>query len=115
MKIDVREEGLVTVLTLEGDFVIGGPENEFDRAVTQLLEDRHVNLLIDLGSVRRLDSSALDAMVRALAGSQKEGGVTKLVHITPRIGRLLEITKLSSVFETYDDQKRAIASFQPPL
>lgn len=111
MNIDVREEGLVRVLTLEGDFVIGEAEQKFDRTVTQLLEGGQLNLLIDLGNVRRLDSSALGAMVRALSWSQKEGGVTKLVNVTPRISQLLAITKLGSVFEMFDDLERAISSF----
>jgi anti-anti-sigma regulatory factor len=49
--------------------------------------------------------------VRALTNSQKEGGETKLLHAGPQVKKLLEMTKLDSVFEIYDDQERAVSSF----
>lgn len=111
MKIDVTDDGPVAVVSLEGDFVIGEPESAFNRAVSRLVEDGRVNLVIDLSRVRSLDSSGLGALVRALAASQSEGGLTKLLHVTPRIGKLLEVTQLGSVFEIFDDRERAISSF----
>jgi anti-anti-sigma factor len=50
-------------------------------------------------------------LVRALSESQKEGGQTKLLNAGPRIRQILEITRLDSVFEIYDDKEQAVASF----
>jgi anti-sigma B factor antagonist len=79
--------------------------------VTRLLEEGKVNLLVDLSEVGFLDSSGLGALVRAMTNSQKEGGQTKLLNAGPQVRRLLEMTKLDSVFEIHDDLERAVSSF----
>jgi anti-sigma B factor antagonist len=111
MELTTREEGRVTILTVQGDLVIGEPESTFKKTVTRLLEDGSVNLLVDLGRVGFLDSSGLGALVRALKNSQQEGGQTKLLHAGPQVRKLLEITKLDSVFELHDDLEKAVSSF----
>jgi len=111
MELTTREEGRVTILTVHGDLVIGEPESTFKRTVIRLLEDGSVNLLVDLERVGFLDSSGLGALVRALTNSQKEGGQTKLLHAGPQVRKLLEMTKLDSVFELHDDLEKAVSSF----
>ena len=111
MELTTREDGRVTILTVNGDLVIGDPESTFKKTITRLLEDGRVNLLVDLKGVAFLDSSGLGALVRALTNSQKEGGQTKLLHAGPQIRKLLEMTKLDSVFEIHDDLEKAVSSF----
>jgi len=111
MQLTTREDGRVTILTVVGNLVIGDAESTFKKAVTRLLEDGRVNLLVDLKGVDFLDSSGLGAIVRALTGSQKEGGQTKLLHAGPQVRKLLEMTKLDSVFEMHDDLEKAVSSF----
>jgi len=101
----------VTVLTVTGDLVIGDAESTFKRTVTRLLEEGHTRLLVDLSGVGFLDSSGLGALVRALTQSQKEGGQTKLLRAGPQIRKLLQMTKLDSVFEIHDDMEAAVSSF----
>jgi len=98
-------------MSVQGDLVIGDPEATFKRTVTRLLEEGKVNLLVDLSEVGFLDSSGLGALVRAMTNSQKEGGQTKLLNAGPQVRRLLEMTKLDSVFEIHDDLERAVSSF----
>jgi anti-sigma B factor antagonist len=111
MELTTREDGRVTILSLQGDLVIGEPEAMFKKTVTGLLEQGQVYLLVDLSQVGFLDSSGLGALVRAMTNSQKEGGQTKLLNAGPQVRRLLEMTKLDSVFEIHDDLERAVASF----
>jgi anti-sigma B factor antagonist len=111
MKLKTTEDGRVTIVTLEGDLVIGEPESTFKKTVTRLLEEGRIHLLVDLKGVRFLDSSGLGALVRALTNSQKEGGQTKLVNAGPQIRKLLEMTKLDSVFELHDSLESAVSSF----
>lgn len=111
MDLKTTENDRVTILTLNGDLVIGEAESTFKKTVTRLLEEGKVYLLVDLKGVGFLDSSGLGALVRALTNSQKEGGQTKLVHAGPQIRKLLEMTKLDSVFELHDDLSTAISSF----
>src|SRR5947207_11493659 len=111
MNLKTTEDGRVTILTLDGDLVIGEPESTFKRTVTRLLEDGKVNLLVDLKGVGFLDSSGLGALVRALTSAQKEGGQTKLLHAGPQIQNLLELTKLDSIYEHHDHQQPDVSSF----
>jgi len=111
MELSTREDGDITILTVTGDLVIGEPETAFKKTVTRLLEEGHVNLLVDLSAVGFLDSSGLGALVRALTQSQKEGGQTKLLNAGPQIRKLLQMTKLDSVFEIHDDMEAAVSSF----
>ena len=98
-------------MSVQGDLVIGEAEATFKRTVTRLLEEGKIYLLVDLSEVGFLDSSGLGALVRAMTNSQKEGGQTKLLKAGPQVRRLLEMTKLDSVFEIHDDLERAVSSF----
>jgi anti-sigma B factor antagonist len=111
MHIETADDGRVTVVSVEGDLILGTPEISFKRTIDELLEKGHVNLLVDLQRVSYVDSTGLGALVRALTESSKEGGQTKLLHAGPRLRKLLEITKLSSIFEIYDDREQAVSSF----
>jgi len=111
MELKSREDGDITILTVSGDLVIGEPETTFKKTVTQLLEEGRVNLLVDLSNVGFLDSSGLGALVRALTQSQKEGGQTKLLNAGPQVRKLLQMTKLDSVFELHSDLEAAVSSF----
>ena len=111
MELQTHEDGSVTVLTVTGDLVIGDAESTFKKTVTRLLEEGHTRLLVDLSGVGFLDSSGLGALVRALTQSQKEGGQTKLLNAGPQIRKLLQMTKLDSVFEIHDNMEAAVSSF----
>lgn len=111
MNLDVRDDGRVTIISVEGDLVIGESETVFKRAVTRLIEEGKVQILIDCTRLRTVDSSGLGALVRTLTTSQDEGGQTKLLGVGPRLQKLLELTSLSSVFEMHADRESAVASF----
>jgi anti-sigma B factor antagonist len=111
MELETHDDGGVTIITVRGDLVIGDAETSFKKTVTRLVEDGRVNLLIDLSSVGFLDSSGLGALVRALTNTQKEGGQTKLLNAGPQIRKLLQMTKLDSVFEIHEDMEAAVTSF----
>jgi anti-sigma B factor antagonist len=101
----------VTVLSLDGDLIIGESEAAFKKEVTRLLEDGRVFLVIDCSKARMVDSSGLGAIVRALTQSQAEGGQTKLLDVQPRLKKLLELTGLAAVFEIHGNLEQAVASF----
>ena len=111
MELTTRDDGGITILTVTGDLVIGEPETTFKKAITRLLEEGRVNLLVDLSAVGFLDSSGLGALVRALTLAQKEGGSAKLLHAGPQVRKLLQMTKLDSVFEIHEDMEAAVSSF----
>jgi len=112
MELQSREDGHVTILTVSGNLVIGEPETLFKKTVTRLIEEGRIFFLVDLAGVGFLDSSGLGALVRAMTMSQKEGGQTKLLRAGPQVRKLLEMTKLDSVFEIYENMESAVSSFQ---
>ncbi len=111
MQLTTKDDGPVTILTVDGNLVIGESESLFKKTVVRLLEEGKVNLLVDMRRVNLLDSSGLGALVRAMTNSQKEGGQTKLLGAGPQVKRLLEMTKLDSVFENFTDMETAVSSF----
>ena len=111
MDLDLQEDGRVTILTLKGDLGIGDSETLFKRTVSRLLEEGKVHLLVDCTGLRFVDSTGLGALVRALTTSQHEGGQTKLLGVGPNMRKLLEMTKLDSVFEMFDNREQAVSSF----
>jgi len=111
LQLTTKDDGHVTILTVDGDLVIGESESLFKRTITRLLETGKVNLLVDLRRVGFLDSSGLGALVRAMTMSQKEGGQTKLLGAGPQVKKLLEMTRLDSVFENHTDMETAVSSF----
>jgi len=111
MQLRSEEDGRVTVVSVSGDLVIGDSETAFKKEILRLLEAGKVDLVVDCGGLRAVDSTGLGALVRALTESQSGGGQTKLASVGPQLKRLLELTRLDSVFETYDDRAKAVASF----
>jgi anti-sigma B factor antagonist len=111
MNMNVRDDGRVTIIAVEGDLVIGEPEAAFKKTVNRLLEEGKVQILIDCTGLKTVDSSGLGALVRALTTTQNEGGQTKLLGVGPRLLKLLELTALGSVFEIHTDREAAVGSF----
>lgn len=111
MELALQDDGSVTVVTLSGDLVIGEAEALFKRTVSRLLEEGRVQLVVDCSGLRYVDSSGLGSLVRALTTSQHEGGGTKLLRVPATLRKLLELTKLDSVFESFDNRDQAVSSF----
>ena len=111
MELSIREDGRVTIVSVSGDLVIGDSEAAFKKEVLRLLEQGKVDLLIDCTNLRFVDSTGLGALVRAMTTSQNEGGQAKLLGVGPHLKKLLEMTKLDSVFEIFDDREQAVSSF----
>ncbi len=111
MELSIREDGRVTIVSVTGDLVIGEPEAAFKKEIIRLHEQGKVDLLIDCSALRFVDSTGLGALVRALTTSQGEGGQAKLLGVGPHLRKLLEMTKLDSVFEIFDDREQAVSSF----
>ena len=107
MKVDVRQEGNVWVVTPNGSLVIGAGERMLNEVVGRLFAERKFNLVLDLGGVPRIDSSGVDALVMACRRARENGGDAKLARLTPRIKQLLEITQLTTVFDIYPDVAQA--------
>jgi len=111
MQIKERTVDTVVILDVSGKILIGDGEVQLKRRLTQLLELGHRQMIINLGEVPYMDSSGLGAIVRCFTAVRRAGGELKLINLTQRLLDLLTITKLTTVFETYDTEEEALQSF----
>jgi len=111
MQIDERIVDGVTILDLKGKMTLGEGDELLKDKINSLLQQDKKQLLLNLENVPYIDSAGLGEIVRTYTTVSRQGGSLKLLNLTKRITDLLSITKLLTVFETYDSENEAIRSF----
>jgi anti-sigma B factor antagonist len=111
LTIDERTVDGVMVLDLGGRITIGEDSAALRETVKAHLERGAKSILINLGGVSYVDSSGIGALVSCFTTTKNRGGQLKLLNLTTRIKDLLMITKLLTVFESYEDEGEAVRSF----
>ncbi len=111
MKIVERQVGDVIILDLHGKILIGEGDDALREAVTRLSDSGKTKILLNLADVPYVDSAGLGEIVRTYTTVSRKGGKLKLLNLTKKIQDLLSITKLLTVFETYDSENDAVRSF----
>ncbi len=111
LNISERQAGDVTILDLDGKITIGEGSVALRNAIRRLLGEGKNKILLNLGSVGYIDSSGIGELVSSFTAVNKENGQLKLLNLTQKIQDLLAITKLLTVFDTFDDEGDALASF----
>jgi anti-sigma B factor antagonist len=111
MKIVERQVGDVIILDLQGKILIGEGDDALRDAVMRLVDGGKTKIVLNLGEVPYVDSAGLGEIVRCYTTVSRKSGRLKLLHLTKKIKDLLSITKLLTVFETYDSEEEAIRSF----
>ena len=112
MKITERKVGDVTVLDIEGKILLGEGNVQLKRKIDELVERNEIRVVLNLEQVPYMDSGGLGEIVRSYTTATRAGGNLKLVNATKRISDLLTITKLITVFEIFDNETAAVASFK---
>ena len=113
-QIEERVIGGVTILDLKGKMTLGEGDELLKDKINSLIHQGQKKLLLNLEGVPYIDSAGLGEIVRTYTTVSRQGGSLKLVNLTKRITDLLAITKLLTVFETFDSEKDAVASYQSP-
>ena len=111
MQIEERIVNNVTILDLKGKITLGEGDEALKDKINSLIQQDRKRILLNLGEVPYIDSAGLGEIVRTYTTVSRQGGQLKLVHLTKRITGLLMITKLLTVFETFDSEPDAIKSF----
>jgi anti-sigma B factor antagonist len=111
MQIEERVVNNVTVLDLKGKMTLGEGDELLKDKINSLLQQDRRQILLNLEAVPYIDSAGLGEIVRTYTTVSRQGGKLKLVNLTKRITDLLSITKLLTVFETFDSEPEAIRSF----
>ena len=112
MQLEQRIAGNVAIVKVTGDITLNkGGDVLLKDKVQSLLQQGHKSILVDLGGVSYIDSAGLGELVQAFVTSKNKGGTLKLSNVTKRINDLLVVTRLVTVFETFDSEAKALASF----
>ncbi|MGD1091148.1 MAG: STAS domain-containing protein [Bryobacteraceae bacterium] len=111
VKLTTRQVGDVTVIDAVGRITLGEGASTFRDKVRELVGSGNKKLLLNLGEVSYIDSSGIGEMVSGFTTVTNQGGVVKLLNLTKRVKDLLQITKLYTVFEVFEDEATAVRSF----
>jgi anti-sigma B factor antagonist len=111
MNIVKREVGDVVILDLHGRLVIGEGDRALRQAVVELADSGKAKIVLNLAGVSYVDSAVLSEIVRTHTTVSRKGGKLKLLALPAKIRDLLSMTRLLTVFESYDSEDEAVRSF----
>ena len=115
MSLDIQQrerEGIV-ILDLKGRLVVGEPIAGLRERIRELCESGRNNVILNLQAVDYIDSTGLGGLVISYTTLKKAGGALKILNLSRRNIELLVLTKLSTVFEVFNDEQDAVNSFFP--
>jgi anti-sigma B factor antagonist len=111
VKITNRQVGDVTVIDASGRITLGEGSSTVRDTIRDLTAGGRKKLLLNLGDVTYIDSSGIGELVSGFTSVTNQGGQLKLLNLTKRVQELLQITKLYTVFEVFDDEAAAVRSY----
>jgi anti-sigma B factor antagonist len=111
VKLTTRQVGDVTVIDAAGRITLGEGASAFRDIIRDLAAKGDKKLLLNLSEVSYIDSSGIGELVSGFTTVTNHGGSLKLVGLSKRVKDLLQITKLYTVFETFEDEAQAVRSF----
>lgn len=113
MQIDERVVGDVTVVTVTGDITLNkGGDVILKDKINSLLQQGRKKLLLDLGHVAYVDSAGLGQLVQVKVTASRNAAELKLLNITKRLKDLLVVTRLSTVFDSFESESEGLSSFK---
>jgi anti-sigma B factor antagonist len=107
-----RQVGDVTVLELTGRLVYDEGDEELRSRVNELVAKGRVKIVLDLRGVTYIDSCGLGSIVGKFVSVRRKGGDVKLLNLSPRSHRVIDISGLLRVFETFESESEAVSSFR---
>ena len=111
MMIEERTVGDVTILDMKGKMTLGDGDEVLRNKVAAMIMAGSKKIILNLGDVPYIDSAGLGEIVRTYTTVSRQGGSLKLLNLTKRITDLLSITKLLTVFDTFEAEGDAVKSF----
>jgi len=111
VKITERQVGKVSILDMEGDIRIGGSRIALRDAIRSLITQGQTQVLVNLARVERIDSCGLGELVSSFVTLTNGGGKIKLLNLSQRVLEVMTITKLLTVFDVFENEQKAVESF----
>src|SRR5215467_11371821 len=103
--------GDVTIVDISGRIVLGEESALLRNLLSDLIGKGQKKILFNLGNVSYIDTSGLGFLIKALSSVRKEEGELKLLNLTQKVQDVMQITKLYTVFDIFDDEVAAVRSF----
>ena len=113
LEINSREADGVTILDLRGRLVQGPEVTALRERFNELEREQIKNVILNFKHVEFIDSTGLGMLVAVQSQMEKVGGAIRLLELSKRGSELMVLTKLSTVFQFFDDEQAAINSFFP--
>ncbi len=111
VKLTTRQVGDVSVVDVAGRITLGEGSSALRDTLRDMVTKNQKKILLNLGEVSYIDSSGIGELVSGFTSVTNQGGVLKLLGLTKRVKDLLQITKLYTVFEVFDQESSAVRSF----
>jgi anti-sigma B factor antagonist len=111
IQLSTRQVGDVRVIDVVGRITLGEGASTLRESIRDLVTKGNKKILLNLGDVSYIDSSGIGELVSGFTSVANQGGVLKLLSLTKRVKDLLQITKLYTVFDVYDDEATAVRSY----
>ena len=111
LRMTDRDVSGVTVLEIEGRIVLGEESNSFREKVKGLLAAGKKKIVLNLAHVSYIDSAGLGTLVATFHSARSQGGTLKLANLGSKFKEVLQVTKLMTVFDTYENEAAAVQSF----
>jgi anti-sigma B factor antagonist len=111
MKANSRTVDDVEIISLQGKITIGAGDTQLREVITNAVNAGKNKILLDLSGVTTIDSSGIGELVGSYTTATNRGGKLKLLHLPAKLNELLHVTQLITVFEVYENEQEAIASF----
>ena len=112
IKLSSRQVGDVSVVDVAGRITLGEGSSALRDALREMVNNNHKKILLNLGEVNYIDSGGLGTLVALHTTAHNAGGTIKLANLTKRVGDLLQVTKLLTVFEVHNSEYEALEAFR---
>jgi len=111
VNIERRKESDVLILELSGAMTIGKGDTEVGDAIRSALASGESKIVLDMGDVPLVDSFGIGELVSAYTSATRRDAAMKLLKLSPRVKEMMQISGLTGVFDIYEDEATAIASY----
>jgi anti-sigma B factor antagonist len=112
VKIKNRQKEDITILDLSGKIMGGDDFDLFKDAIDGLVDKGQVDIVLNMSKVKWINSTGLGLLVSAYTSLVKQGGRMKIAEVSNRIDNILHVTQLELIFETFEKEDEAVASFE---
>ncbi len=114
LKMTSREVDGVTVVALDGRIVLGEESNALREKIKSMVAEAKKKIVLNMDGVTFIDSAGLGTLVAAHHSAKAQGASLRLCHLGTKFQEVLQITKLMTIFDVYNTEAEAVASFSKP-